>query len=119
MTHTKLSFIHPAIVWLSLFVTGFIVSIYAPPFQYFNLTFGLISLSVLSAFVWSATRMKATSALLASLVIVSVKMFLSGVVFIYFFHRNEVEISSALLIGFITFLIYTTVEVYYGIQFSK
>lgn len=113
-----LAFLGP---WLIIFIIGFIVKDQSPSIFYYNLGLGISSFFTLILLWYSSTGKMAHSStsVLISMVAISLKMFASAIIFIYYFHTHHGNVHTPLSVGALLFFIYTTFEVYIGLKYSK
>lgn len=108
--------------WAFILVIGLVGAKYLhSSLDYFSTTLGITSVITLISLWWTGSHKKieSSNALISALVIISFKMFVSGVIFIYYFHNNDTDIVPTFTYGFLLFTLYTSLEVYTGIKFSK
>lgn len=108
--------------WALLLIIGLIGSKYLhSSLKYFSIALSITSIITLIGLWWTGSYRKihSTNALLSALVIISLKMFVSGIIFIYYFHHNRVNAFPAFALNFLLFALYTCLEVYVGMRYSN
>ncbi len=109
-------------IWLAFFVLGIIIPFGNNyPIQYFTISLGLTSLLILLVFWWSGTGeiAKTSTSILITLVAYALKFFISTVIFIYYFHIHQENVEIAFFTGFGIFIIYSVLEVAYGLRLTE
>lgn len=109
-------------IWLAFFVLGIIIPFGNNyPIQYFTISLGLTSLIILVTFWWSGTGeiAKTSTSILITLVAYVLKLFISTVIFIYYFHIHKENVEIAFFSGFGIFIIYSVLEVAYGLRLTE
>lgn len=107
--------------WLIIFILGFVLKSYHPSVLYFNTGIGIVSLLTLISLWYSSTGeiSQTPNSVLASLLAISLKMFACAIILIFYFYKNESDISKSLGVGGLLFIVYTTFEVFIGLKYSK
>lgn len=108
--------------WLLVTSTGWIASYFLDTaIRFFVIWLGIISLVAIVA-LWRNSTSKNSQSIqsaMFTLVIISLKMFASGGVFIYYFYFNKEKIFIPLVSGFLLFVGYTIIETILGFKLSK
>lgn len=70
---------------------------------------------------WSGTGeiAKTSKSILITMVAYGLKMFLSAIIFIYYFHSHQINTKVSVLTGFLIFSIFSILEVMYGLKLTK
>lgn len=109
-------------IWCLLFILGNIAGQYSSsPIQFFTIRIGITSLLVLFMLWWGSRSEIAIKPQSITIIMAAyaLKMFVSAVIFIYYFHFNKANKESAVLIGFVIFIIFSALEVAYGLKLTK
>lgn|GEM_PF-5762185 len=108
--------------WLLLTIITWIVAPLAHVSgKYFTLGFGITSIITLIA-LWRSGAGKfadSSASVLVAVAAISLKMFACAVIFVFYFYKHKKEIEPALVTGSVLFILYTLLEVFYGLYWGR